>query len=268
MLLKTQYKSALWGNAGRRVRAATIIVAALAASRSEIRAQTSSGLLVSRAELTVLAIRADSSATKGDAGERARSAMLAASLRQRLRDGDFQVGDRIVVMVVSDAARKDTLVVRSGRLLELPDKIVVPLTGVLRSEIQDRVANEVLKYVKAQQVEVTPLLRVGVLGEVARPGYFAFASDLPLTEAIMGAGGPTATADLERSTVVRGNQLFRSAEETRTAIAKGLTLDQFGLSAGDELVIGRRRSVNPASIIGMAGALASVAAVFIAMHHK
>jgi protein involved in polysaccharide export with SLBB domain len=194
--------------------------------------------------------------------------MLAASIRQRLRDGDFQTGDRVVVTVVSDVVHKDTLVVRSGRILELPDKIVVPVTGVLRSELQDLVSSEVLKYVKARQIEVTPLMRVGVLGEVGRPGYFAFASDLPITDAIMGAGGPTAAADLEKSIVRRGNQAYRSAEETGRAIGRGLTLDQFGLNAGDEIVVGRRRDVNPATIIGMVGALGSVVAVFLAVHNR
>jgi len=191
--------------------------------------------------------------------------MLAASIRRRLRDGDFQIGDRVVVTIVSDTVHRDTIVVRPGRLLELSDKIVVPVTGVLRSELEDRVSSEVLRYVKARQIEVIPLMRLGILGEVARPGYFGFASDLPLTELIMGAGGPTAAADLDRTIVRRGNRLYRSEEETRKAIGRGLTLDQFGLNAGDELIVGRRRDINPAPVIGFVGALASVAAVFVTL---
>lgn len=231
-------------------------------------AQMHPGPLVSRAELMAIAARADSSARAGNTHTRALNATFAASIRQRLRDGDFQIGDRIVVTMVSDTVHRDTLVVKPGRFLELSDKIVVPLTGVLRSELQERVSSEVLVYVKARQIEVTPLMRLGVLGEVARPGYFGFASDLPLTDLIMGAGGPTAAADLDRSIVRRGNSEYRSADETRKAIGRGLTLDQFGLMAGDELVVGRRRDINPAPIIGFVGAVASVAAVFVALHHR
>jgi protein involved in polysaccharide export with SLBB domain len=126
----------------------------------------------------------------------------------------------------------------------------------------------VLKYVKAQQIDVTPLMRVGVLGAVARPGYFAFASDIPITDAIMGAGGPTGTADVGRTTVRRRNQEFRSAGETSKAITSGLTLDQFGLSAGDELVVGQRRELGPTLLIGTAGALASVLTLFVALHRR
>lgn len=179
--------------------------------------------------------------------------------------GDFQVGDRVIVSFVSDAVHKDTVVVGAGPSLELPGNIIVPLAGVLRSELLDRVSTELLKYVKARQIEVTPLMRVGVIGAVARPGYFAFPADLPLPDVIMAAGGPTSGADLTRTTIRRGKEEFKSADETRKAIANGLTLDQFGLKAGDELVIADRRNVNSASIMGMAGAAASILAVLLAV---
>ena len=146
--------------------------------------------------------------------------------------------------------------------------IIVPLAGVLRSELQKRVSTEVLKYVKAQRIDVIPLMRVGVLGAVARPGYFAFASDIPITDAIMGAGGPTGTADVGRSIVRRQNQEYRSAGETGKAISSGLTLDQFGLSAGDELVVGQRREFGASTLIGMTGALASVLYLVFALRHR
>jgi SLBB domain-containing protein len=237
----------------------------LAATNVYGQTTSSSAQLATRADLTAAATRAEAAASKGDPGRRMQSAMVAASIRERLRDGDFQVGDRIVVTIVSDAVHRDTVVVRSGRVMELMGMVVVPVSGVLRSELRDRVSSEVLKYVKAQQIEVTPLMRVGVLGAVARPGYFAFPSDIPLTDAIMGAGGPGPTADLERSVVRRKNQEFRSAEETRSAIAGGLTLDQFGLNAGDELVIGQRSGLSSASIMGMVGGLASVLALVVTL---
>lgn len=230
-------------------------------------AQTKSApaLLMSRAELTSAAERADMASSGGDASARMRSSMVAASIRQRLRDGDFQIGDRLVLSFVTDVSHLDTLTVRSGRIVELPGKIVVSLTGVLRSEVEDRVSTELLKYVRAEQIEVTPLMRVGVLGDVAHPGFFAFASDIPLTDAIMGAGGPTATADLDRSVVRRGSVVYKSADETRAAIARGLTLDQFGLSAGDELVIGRRPDSRSGAILGLVGGVGTVLTLFVAL---
>src|SRR2546430_6051229 len=179
-------------------------------------ARQPAGLLMSRPELAAAAEKAEIASKGGDVSMRSRNMMIAASIRQRLRDGDFQVGDRVVVSFTSDVLHSDTLVVRTGRVLELPGRIMISLNGVLRSEVGERVSTELMKYVRAEQVEVTPLMRVGVLGDVARPGYFAFASDLPITDAIMGAGGPTATADLDRSVVRRGNAVYRTTAETRT----------------------------------------------------
>lgn len=228
--------------------------------------QAASGLLISRAELAVAAERAELAANQDGGREREKNAMLAAAIRQRLRDGDFQVGDRVVVTIVAAATQRDTLVVRTGRSIEVPGNITVPLTGVLRSELQERVTSEVMKYVKAQQVEATSLMRVGVLGEVAHPGYFAFASDIPLTDAIMGAGGPTATAEIGKSVVRRGTVVLRTSDDTRNAIARGLTLDQFGLRAGDELVIGRRReSFQNGPMVAMIGVLASLLTIVVAL---
>ena len=184
----------------------------------------------------------------------------------RLRDGDFQVGDRIVVTVLSDVPHTDTLVVQAGRFIDLQGKGVLPLTGVLRSELKEKVSAEVLKYVKAVEVDVVPLTRIGVLGEVARPGYFALRSDVPITEVIMVAGGPTATADIDNTVVRRDSRPFRSAGETRQALVKGLTLDQFGLNAGDELVIGRQRQWFTSTAPLLAGLVASLAATYLALH--
>jgi protein involved in polysaccharide export with SLBB domain len=226
------------------------------------------GLLSSRGDLTTAAAEAELAATTGDHARRTENAMLAAAIRQRLRDGDLHVGDRVIVSYVSDVVHTDTVVVRAERSLEISGMILVPVAGILRSELRDRVSTEVLKYVKAQKIEVIPLMRVGVLGAVARPGYFAFPSDIPLTDAIMGAGGPTPTAAVDRSIVRRQSQQYRSAGQTSKAISGGLTLDQFGLSAGDELVVGERRTFDATKGIGLLGALASVAAVVFAMAHR
>jgi protein involved in polysaccharide export with SLBB domain len=230
---------------------------ALASTPAISGGQGTSGALISREQLTVAAMQA----------EQSQNALEASAIRQRLRDGDFQTGDRILLTVFSDAAHTDTLVVRDGRIIDLPWKVALPLTGVLRSEVKDRVTAEVLKYVKADKVDVTPLTRIAVLGEVARPGYFAIRSDVPITDAIMQAGGPTASADLERSVVRRASREYRSADETRLAVAKGLTIDQFGLNAGDELVVGRQRQFfNPAAS-AVLGTMASLSAIFFAVHH-
>jgi protein involved in polysaccharide export with SLBB domain len=254
----------LWATAVR-FGALASLAAGIIATPIELHAQTSPRVLTSRAELIAAAQQAENAAAASSGAAQTRNQLQAAAIRQRLATGDFLVGDRIVLSYISDIPHTDTLVVRGGRTLELPASASLSLAGVLRSELREKVGTEVLKYIKAVEIDVTPLTRVGVLGEVAHPGYFALRSDIPIADAIMIAGGPTATADVERSMIRRGNVEFRSADETRQAISKGLTLDQFGMSAGDEIVIARRRDLLGGSIMPIVGALASIAAIFVAV---
>lgn len=244
--------------ARRIVGVLTLVVAATAPPAS---AQTSTTTVLStREQLSAMAAQAQAQApTAVGAAERA------AAIRARLRDGDFQVGDRVVVSMFSDSYHRDTLPVRSGRVLELPGRVRVPLAGVLRSEALDRVSTELLKYVKAQQIEVVPLTRLAVLGEVTRPGYFALASDLPLSDVIMTAGGPTTTADLPRTVIRRRGSVQYNDTETRQFISQGLTIDQIGLLAGDEIVVARLPDRSLATVATVAGALVSVVTLMVTM---
>lgn len=251
-------------NAVRRRHACGFFLIAIASASFGVapaKGQTTDGLLTTRAELLVAAQNAEKAGG-------VRNQELASSIRHRLQNGDFQIGDRIVLTYLSDVTHTDTLVVRTGPTVALPAvQGSLSLDGVLRSELAGRLEIEVLKYIKATEIEVTPLTRVGVLGEVAHPGYFALRSDVPLADAIMMAGGPTGTADVERTLIRRGNGEFRSADETSKAISRGLTLDQFGLSAGDELVVGRRREFMSGAVMPFVGAVASLTAIFVALHH-
>jgi protein involved in polysaccharide export with SLBB domain len=239
----------------RGFHALALAALAFAMTTAPAAGQGASGSLTSRDELSAAAARADASG----------NGMQGAAIRARLTDGDFQVGDRIILSYFSDVIHTDTLTVRAGRIVDLPGKAAVPLSGVLRSEIKDRLSQELLKFVKADAISVTPLTRIAVLGEVTHPGYFAVRSDIPLSEAIMAAGGPTGSADVARSVVRRASREYRSSDATRNAIANGLTLDQFGLDAGDEIVVGKQRPFLGGALPTALGILGSIAAVSVAL---
>ena len=128
MLPKSGHQTTVQDGRIRSFCVAIIGVAALTLAGAQAGAQSAPSLLVSREELMSIAARSESLAVVGDEASRTRNAMLAASINRRLRDGDLQVGDRVVVTVVSDSARKDTVVVKAGRTLELRDNVLVPLS--------------------------------------------------------------------------------------------------------------------------------------------
>jgi protein involved in polysaccharide export with SLBB domain len=175
---------------------------------------------------------------KADAQNRKSEAFL---LRTRLEKGDFQDGDRIVVKLLGNTQligwTNDTITVRAGRVLPLPQLADLPLTGVLRSELTRKISSHLAQYVKDSSVRATPLLRVAVLGQVRNPNYYYTSADVLLSDLVMKAGGPGANADMDNLVIRRGSEIIWSAKDTRAALNDGMSLDRLHLRAGDELYV-------------------------------
>jgi hypothetical protein len=162
-------------------------------------------------------------------------------LRQRLSKGDFQEGDRILLVFQRIAARPDTMMVRAGRVLSFPQMGEVSLEGVLRSELSQKLIEHLKRYLKEPTLVATPLVRLAVLGTVNRPGYYYVSADVILSDVIMLAGGPAGNADLKNVQIKRAGDVIWGPEETQTALAEGLSLDRLHLRAGDEIDVAERR---------------------------
>jgi hypothetical protein len=164
-------------------------------------------------------------------------------IRKRLRDGDFEVGDRIEVRYEGEQApRSDSvLVVESGRIVRLGSPMGdLDLTGVLRSELADSVTGRVDRYFRTVKVHVTPRLRLTVLGGVRSPGPLYTRVDTPLSEIIVRAGGQDPTTDLSNVVIRRGGQIVLERRDVQAALTDGLTVERLGLLAGDEIVVGTK----------------------------
>jgi protein involved in polysaccharide export with SLBB domain len=213
--------------------AAYLALGKLCLAQSVVPAGGSQHQFETRAELEVRAKEAEK-------GNRSGEAWL---LRTRLEKGDFQDGDRIVVAVegANIMTKPETLVVRTGKRLELPRMADLSLDGVLRAELGDHIKQHLSQYIKEPVVRATPLVRVAVLGTVGRPGYVYTAADIPLSDVIMQAGGPGGNADLSKVSIRRGTEVIWDGKDTRAALADGLSLDQLSMRAGDEINVGERR---------------------------
>ena len=194
-----------------------------------------------RADLTTLAARLE----RGSEADRSK----AAAVRARLREGDFRPGDRIALVIEGNVSQSDTVPVTAGPKITLTDVGEISLNGVLRSELETYLKTQLNKYVRDARVRATGLVRVSVLGPVGRPGFFFMPPDIPLTEAIMRAGGPAGSADLSRSVIRRGTDELYDSRNTQSAINEGLTLDQLSLRSGDEIVVGTQSTRSWSSVV-------------------
>jgi polysaccharide export outer membrane protein len=182
---------------------------------------------VSRNELESAAKSAEA------AGQRAQ----ASRLRQRLKDGDFQPGHRIVLSVEGDSALTDTFTVRADRKLLVPNLPLISLDGVLESELEPYLQKELARYIRNPTVRVEPLLQLAVLGSVGQPGFYALPTDVTLGDALMQAGGPAQNADVRKMVVRRGSSTAVSKDDVHEAIRLGETLSDLGIRPGDELYV-------------------------------
>ena len=156
-------------------------------------------------------------------------------VRLRLTDGDFQVGDQIVLTVEKEEKMPVTLTVAPGRVLVIPKMEELSLAGVLRSELNEKVTQHVSRFIVNPVVRTQSNVRVFVSGQIAKPGFHTVPSETILSDLIMLAGGPTGLAKLTDARIERGSARIWDGQVLHDAITAGRTLDQMSLQSGDQL---------------------------------
>jgi len=151
----------------------------------------------------------------------------------------FQVGDRILLSVEGDSVLSDTFTVVNGPALRLPEIGDISLANVPRLGLEPYLTRELGRYINEPVVRARALIRVSVMGEVARPGFYAVPVDLVMPDALMIAGGATSSARLEKLQIIRGSAPLLGGAALQDAIARGATLDQLGVRAGDRIEVPR-----------------------------
>ena len=182
----------------------------------------------------------------------------------------FQVGDRILLHVEGDSVLSDTFTVVSGPALRLPNVGEITLAGVRRGDLEAYLTRELGVYIKDPVVQARALVRVSVVGEVTRPGYYAVPIDLVLADALMLAGGATKDARVDQLRVVRGSSSLWSGDKLQTAIARGATLEELGIRGGDRIQVpGQRDPESKWRIVGLVvtSLATAVGVVALTQHH-
>ncbi|MFQ3638011.1 MAG: polysaccharide biosynthesis/export family protein, partial [Cyanobacteriota bacterium] len=133
--------------------------------------------------------------------------------------------------------------------LDLEGNLLVPLVGSLRLEGQTlnsarfQIQQELNRFVVSPQVDVILVaqrpVRVTVLGEVFRPGYYPMESP-QLSTALLASGGTTRQADLRRVTIRRTAPTGAALERTfdlYTPLRDSTALPAVRLSDGDTIIV-------------------------------
>ena len=171
---------------------------------------------------------------------RARYRLEIESLGKRLEFGDFRLGDRVAIFVEGEEALSDTFTVNRDRALDLIQFGVIPLTGVLRSELEGRVHTHIAEFIRNPVVRATPLLNVMVLGQVSSPGFYTVSWDALIGDVYMAAGGLQSESKIEALKIRRAGVEVYQGQVIQDAIVAGTSLDQLNLEDGDEFEVPER----------------------------
>ncbi len=231
------------------------------------------GAQVTRQTLDSLVQQLDATAQSSaySSSLRSQARREAALIRRRLDEGDFQVGDRIRLVVEGESTLTDTFTVAPGRVLALPAIGNISLAGVLRSELTPYLTHAIGQYVRNPVVRARSQIRITVTGAVARPGYYTVPTEALVDDVLMMAGGPSPTAILTEARIERGRETLWDGEHLQQAIAEGRTVDGLNLQAGDRIVIPERSAVSGVASADMwirvIGALVTLPITIYALFH-
>ena len=194
---------------------------------------------MTREELQELLARLESTALSSaySASLQARARNETELIRTRLAEGDFQVGDRILLDVEDQEALSDTFTVDRGRVLSLPTIGEVSLAGLLRADLEPTLTEYLGRFIREPRVRARSLLPITISGGVSAPGFHTLLSETRLADALMIAGGTTASAELMEIRIERGGEEIWDEESIQRAIAEGRTLDQLSMRPGDMIVV-------------------------------
>ncbi len=184
-------------------------------------------------------------------------------VRARLEQGDIRVGDQIALVVEGEDSLSNNFTVRPGEILSLPRIGDIPVGGVLRSELEAHLTEQLARYSRDPVVRAHSLVRVTIAGSVAQPGFYAVQPDRLLSDAIMQAGGPALSANLNGIRIERAGREIWSGAYLQQAIADGRTFDQLSLQAGDQIIVpAQRPALASTALPYITGVVSVVALIF------
>lgn len=167
----------------------------------------------------------------------------------------IQPGDQVVLTIWREPDLSGTFTVDADGMVSLPRVGPVKASEMTGLELQSHVREVLTRYLRNPSIEIRVLRRVGVQGEVLRPGLYMVDLTTTLREVISEAGGITEFGNPERISIIRDGE--------RIPIGSGASARFVGveLQSGDQVLVGRRSwfELNSLAIVSTAAVVVSVA---------
>lgn len=169
-------------------------------------------------------------------------------------------GDQVRILVwgqnsVNQGFSGDFMVAPNGTLVH-PLYRDVQVTGIPLSAVEDRVRTFLTRYLTNPQFVVMPLLKVVVSGEVRTPNVLSVPSETTVAQAVVLAGGPTASANVQHVRLLRDRQEI--AVDLSRADSQAATLQ---VHSGDQIMVPTKTNALRDYIGPITSTIAAIAAI-------
>lgn len=146
-------------------------------------------------------------------------------------------GDVIRVQVYREPELTGDFLVDVNGVVTLP--LIGPrrVIGIPLVQLRESIVRDYLEHLRNPSINITPLRRIDVLGEVLKPGTYVLDPTVTLSSAISMAGGPTQNGDIRKVQVLRQGSTRPEPVETAG------TLRTLRIRSGDQIVVRQRNWV-------------------------
>ena len=177
-----------------------------------------------------------------------------AQLRADPQRAPLSPGDKLLLKIWLDSSYVDSVRIDQSTHVVLPRVGVISLAGIPSESIADSVRSAYSSVLRTKSIEVTPLRRVGVVGDVRKPDVYYIDLTTNLRDAIALAGG---VAEIGRPDNI---SIIRNGQQTRVKDWQDAASVWAPLLSGDEILVGRQSFFerNAIAVITGVSVLASI----------
>jgi polysaccharide export outer membrane protein len=179
--------------------------------------------------------------------------------------GVLRSGDALKIVVYRDKELSGEYLIDSRGQVQIPGLGVINAAGLDPTQVKDTLRAALLKRgFTDPEIAVQPLIRVSVLGEVRQPALYPVDPGMSLIQLVTIAGGPTASANLKRTRVVREGRVFEV--DLQSALA-GSASGRVVLYSNDVVVVPKRTGFtreNLSFILGLTSTAVTIATFIVA----
>lgn len=170
----------------------------------------------------------------------------------------LEPGDVVQVAIWQEKDLSCKCAVDERGILTLPMLGPMKVVGRAWDALRDSLHLEYQRQLKNPSVTLTPLRRVLVLGEVAKPGPYFVDPTLSLAGIVAQSGGATPNGDLRRVRVVRNGETVVKSASIEHLLLPG------GVHSNDQIFVDRRAWIERNGAF-VASAVISTASILVAL---